>query len=1058
MKRILFFLFTFFFCCNAYTQSKGPLVITGKLIGITKPLKDFTTFDKMIPDVKVRDEEGIIGKDEAFEEGTEQPHYPSSRKFSEDPALQKKYTGTAGLSQSVASSGIGANFNGMPYQPLNPPDPTMCVGPNHIIQMINGASGSLFKVYNKSGGQVVAQTYLDAITGKGGLGDPIAIYDQLANRFILTEFANSPETGSEGLIMAITKTSDPAGQWYVYFFSTGTTFPDYPKYSVWTDAYYATTNNFANGNSYSGSSVYAIDKAKMIAGNATATIQKFTLGSTSKYFSMSPVNLEGTSLPPTGTGGLIAYMQDDTWTSSSTDVDSIGLFEFKVDFANSINSKVTTKASLATTPYKSDICSATRGQCITQPGSVVNVEALNSKIMNQPIYRRFGSYEGIVLTHLVDKGGGIAAPRWYELRKTTGNWSIHQQSTYSPSSTHRWMPSVCYNSNGDIALAYNVSSSANGVYPGARFTGRNVCNALNTMTYSETTIIKGSAANSSTRYGDYNHLVCDPDGVTFWFTFEYNAASTWSTRIASFTLGQCPSANCGDPSGLASSSITTTSATVSWNAVTSALSYDVDYKLTSTSTWTHAAIATTSTSVNITGLTKGTVYDWRVRATCSAGSGNFISAQFTTLVSCKAPTGVTTSSITSSSATIKWTAVTGAVSYDVSYKLTSASTWTTKATGTTSLSANLTGLTSSTQYDWRVRTNCSGTAGSSTYSTTQFTTIAAQPACINSYEPNESQATAVTIDTNTVISAGISTPMDVDYYKFYLPTTYNLNITLTNLPDDYDLYLFDSTGTLIGSSIASGTSNETINYSNTAEGTFYIKVNGYNGASSTSVCYNLKVGATFVSYNCAGLYDNLPNGFFSSAVQVPFNTDFKGRIKYSGDLDYYKVTLNNGGNLSISATTLPKDYDIRLYNSAQTQIAISQNRGTTNELINYTAAAGTYYTRISGYNNSFDVANCYTMNIGLQGGSTPLSVSSESLKRKVEVFPNPAQNNLNVSITGYKGTSEINLIDVTGRDLLHKRINKGTSQIDISPLGAGIYLVKIMNGNNVILSSKIVKD
>jgi len=289
MLKSLFTASAIFLFSGLYAQigvlAKNPVIIKGSLIKTTKALRDFKLSDKAIPDVKVRDEDGIVGKDESFEEGEERELYPSSKIFNEDPALQKNYPNNPHL-QKQLSRAINTNFNGMGYQPLNPPDPTLCVGPNHVIQMINGSSGALFKVFNKSGTQVVAQTYLDAITGKGGLGDPIALYDQLADRFVLTEFANKPETGTEGLIMAVSKTSDPAGQWNVYFFSTGTTFPDYPKFSVWPDAYYGTTNDFANGSSYSGSAVYAFDRAAMIAGNATASMQKFVLGTASKYFAM----------------------------------------------------------------------------------------------------------------------------------------------------------------------------------------------------------------------------------------------------------------------------------------------------------------------------------------------------------------------------------------------------------------------------------------------------------------------------------------------------------------------------------------------------------------------------------------------------------------------------------------------------------------------------------------------------------------------------------------------------------------------------------------------------
>ena len=266
--------------------AKNTEVITGQLVRVTKPLRDYKETDKAIPDVIVRDENGMIGN-------KKQPrvvsYFPEQQQLS-DAGLQTKYN-VKGNNGPTMNNAVSANFAGLGYQPLNPPDPTLCVGPNHIIEMINGASGALFKIFDKTGGQVVAQTYMDAITGKGGLGDPIALYDQLADRYVLTEFNNKSETTTEGLTFAISKTNDPTGAWYVYFFSTGTSFPDYPKFSVWPDAYYATTNDFANASAYSGSSVFAFDRAKMLVGNATATMQKITLGTTNKHFSMSPVCL-----------------------------------------------------------------------------------------------------------------------------------------------------------------------------------------------------------------------------------------------------------------------------------------------------------------------------------------------------------------------------------------------------------------------------------------------------------------------------------------------------------------------------------------------------------------------------------------------------------------------------------------------------------------------------------------------------------------------------------------------------------------------------------------------
>lgn len=100
-------------------MAKSPQVITGTLIKVTKPpLRDFTLADKSIPDVIVRDENGIIGKDEEFEEGSDPKLYPT-KTFSEDPALQKEYPSNP-HKQSAIDRAIVSNFLGITYQPLNP--------------------------------------------------------------------------------------------------------------------------------------------------------------------------------------------------------------------------------------------------------------------------------------------------------------------------------------------------------------------------------------------------------------------------------------------------------------------------------------------------------------------------------------------------------------------------------------------------------------------------------------------------------------------------------------------------------------------------------------------------------------------------------------------------------------------------------------------------------------------------------------------------------------------------------------------------------------------------
>jgi hypothetical protein len=833
--------------CSSNLQAQQKItpekveVLTGTLVKVTEPLRAFQKSEKWV-DVRVRDENGAIWPNGKGPQ-REQTYYEAQQQRI-DPVIQKTY---ATESNDATARAIGVNINGIGFSGVNPPDPTICAGPNHVIQMINGNSGAILKIYDKNGNQLVAQGFLDQITGRGGFGDPIALYDQLVDRFVLMEFANSSEnSNTEGLIFAVSQTPDPTGSWNVYFYGYGSTLPDYPKVSVWTDAYYCTTNDFLNRSTYTGSSVWAFNKAQMIAGNTTAQSQRITIGNSNKVFSTSPVLLQGTAVPPAGTGGLIAYMADDAWTAATTDVDSIGLLEFDVNFSNPALSSISTRASLATATYNSSICAATRSRCISQPGTTTALESLQSRFMNQPIYRQFSGYEGIVLTHIVNNGSDVSALRWYELRKTSGNWSINQQSTYGPDNTNRWMPSICYDKFGNIALAYNVSSAVNNVFPGIRYTGRKECDPPNTMTFSEDVIVAGTAANGSTRYGDYNHLVADPDGVTFWFTAEWNGTTSWNTRIASFTLDECTTTVCSNPITLTSSSITSSSAMVSWAAVSGATSYNAEYKPASSTTWISAATGTTATSVNITGLAASTLYDWRVRANCSAGSSGFAQAQFTT--------------------------------------------------------------------------------------------------------------------------SGTTPP----------PTT------------------------------------------------------------------------------CPSSFDNVANGAFSNAQTIPLNTDIKGRISPTNDNDYYRFTITTGGTVTITLTTLPADYDIQIFNNAQTQIASSTNGSTTSETLNRTLAAGTYFARVFGFRGANNTTVCYTLKVATGTASLPEVNLVSTGKTNVQLFPNPVKDKINIQISGNDndGRKNLVLVDMTGRILRNQQVTQQVTKMDVRQLSSGVYFIKVIDEKGIVLYKK----
>ena len=519
-----------------------------------------------------------------------------------------------------------------------------------------------------------------------------------------------------------------------------------------------------------------------------------------------------------------------------------------------------------------------------------------------------------------------------------------------------------------------------------------------------------------------------------------------------FTIGGAIA--CGDATGLTSSAIGDTTATVSWTAVTNAISYAVDYKLNSTATWTSFSTAQTTSTASITGLTQGSLYDWRVKATCAAGSGNFVAAQFTTTTPfvCAAPAGLTASAITSSGATISWTAVSGAASYAVDYKLNTATSWTSAATATTSVSIAISGLTASSLYDYRVSTNC-GANGASGFTAAQFTTIAAS-VCGTAFEPNETQAAAAAITSGVTNSAAITTATDIDYFKITTTATSNIAYNLVGPTDvDYDLYVYNSAGTQIGSG-AGSTATETVSLTSQAAGTYYIKVMGYSGANSAT-CYTIKATATVVT-SCQSNYDVSTNGTTSGAAVIPFNSNVTGLISPSADIDNYKFVITTAGTITLTLTTLPADYDLKLLNSAGTQVGISQAGGTTSETINYTAAAGTYYAQVFGYNGANSAASCYTLKVALGTATKPgLSATGNGV---IKIYPNPVSDILNISLLGEissKGAFEI--LDGKGATVLVNAITRNPQVVNISKLPKGTYLVRVNNGINTI-KAKFVKQ
>lgn len=426
-----------------------------------------------------------------------------------------------------------------------PPDTEGAVGPDHYVQVVN----SLFAIYDKSGSLLQGPVATSSLwSGFGGpcetdnSGDAIFLYDQQADRFVLSQFA--VDSGHQSVCFAVSQTPDPTGSYYLYEVVTPR-FPDYYKVGVWpvasNNAYFFGTNSGFAGQY----DVFALDRENMLVGAAARSVQFFQ----SYDNLMMPADVDGASGPPAGSPGLFYTFRDGGEPYfDSPPTDSLDLWEFDVDWATPANSTFTLATSF--TPagglevFNWTVCGFFQPDCIPQPGTGQGIDSLSWWPMQRLVYRNFGTHETLVGTWTVDaaKLGIRAAPRWFELRDSGAGWTIYQQGTHSPDTIHRWMPSVAMDGSGNLALGYSRGDGTH--YPSIYYATRSAADTLGTL---QTEVVLQAGAGSQThfsgRWGDYSSMEIDPaDDCTFWYTNEYlpsTSLGNWQTRIGAFSLPGC---------------------------------------------------------------------------------------------------------------------------------------------------------------------------------------------------------------------------------------------------------------------------------------------------------------------------------------------------------------------------------------------------------------------------------------------------------------------------------------------------------------------------------------
>jgi hypothetical protein len=528
------------------------------------------------------------------------PYFPSGQKYSWPVLMRHLQKGSSEPAESEApafprlQSLLGRIFHAIPNIPpplltfdgmsrvgppatcnCLPPDTIGDVGPNHYVQTVNEA----IRVFDKSGNPVGPVTSFDSFFSPLGAttpcgaglnhGDPFVLYDHMADRWLISDFAFDAGTlaGPFYQCIGVSQTGDPTGAYNLYALQVDAAHPtwvgDYPKFALWNNpqpggAYHFTVNlfNFVPSFGFDGVRVFALDRAAMLAGLPNPTVVAFTVSAADVGLSYSflAAGFRTGNPPPVGRDEMELAINSSAM-AGDTETQVHARF-FHVDFGTPANSTFgvgPTHAPNAEITVDGFINAAVSPgfdtNIVPQLGTAVKLDTVGDRLFTPLVYQNLNGTESLWVNHpdLLNYPEGPVAVRWYQFDVTGGVFPatpVQQQSWDNDGDgLWRWMAALAVDEKGGMTLGYSTSSPS--IFPSIRYAGRLASDPLNNLGQGEAILQAGGSnqTHASGRWGDYSMVTVDPsDGLTFYITNEYypDAAATmitnWHTSVGKFNF------------------------------------------------------------------------------------------------------------------------------------------------------------------------------------------------------------------------------------------------------------------------------------------------------------------------------------------------------------------------------------------------------------------------------------------------------------------------------------------------------------------------------------------
>lgn len=365
-----------------------------------------------------------------------------------------------------------------------PPDTDGDVGPNHYVEAINES----IKIFDKNGNTLSGPTsYNSFFAGLTGTpcatandGDPFVLYDPVADRWIISDFAFPSFPGNSFYqCIGVSQTPNPvSGGWFLYALQVDPAHPtflgDYPKMAMWNaggspaqNAYFLTVNLFSNNTTFNGVRAIALDRASMLAGNPANAIG-FTLSPADVGLSYSFLAAnQRTDSPPAGRNEMVLAINS---SANAGDPETLVHARFfHVDFVTPANSTFgmganhAPNAEITVNTFRNAAGAGFDTHVIPQQGTAVKLDTVGDRLKVPVVYQNRAGVESLWATHedFLNWPNGPVAVRWYQFNVTGGVFPAtpaqQQDWTNGNDGLWRWMSSIALDQNGDTVIGYSTS-------------------------------------------------------------------------------------------------------------------------------------------------------------------------------------------------------------------------------------------------------------------------------------------------------------------------------------------------------------------------------------------------------------------------------------------------------------------------------------------------------------------------------------------------------------------------------------------------------------------------